>query len=83
VSGQISSVNYTVKQLQFENSGNVYSANLTYYGGTSNNGSAYWATGFSLTVLNNENYSVSIIFYTGTNAGSTFGDFRKPTQSVF
>jgi hypothetical protein len=88
VSGQINSVNYSVQQLLFENSGNVYSANLTYYGGSSSNASdywngsayvptgfsAYWATGFSATLPNNLNYSVTAIFNSGLNVSIGYPD---------
>jgi len=87
VSGQINTVNYSVAQLLFENSGNVYSANLTYYGGSSSNASeswngsafvptgfsAYWATGFSLTVPNNQNYSIIADF--GSNVTIPAGHY--------
>jgi len=88
VSGQVSTVNYWPLAVQFENymclarpqaySGCILSANLTHYGGSSSNGSAYWLTGFSALLPNNENYSVLVIMGTGRNdyhPGSTlYGD---------
>ncbi len=72
VSGQVNSINYNVLAVNLDDyPGYVYTSNLTYYGGSSSNEYAYWATGFSVIVPNNENYSVSLIFSTGTNDKDT------------
>ena len=96
VSGQINSVNYTVQQLLFESSGNVYSANLTYYGGSSSNASeywngsayvptgfsAYWATGFSLNVPNNQNYSIIADFGNNVTIPAGYSAFFNNTNKT-
>jgi hypothetical protein len=80
--GQISSINWSPLAIQFENytclsfgryapSGCIFSANLTFFGGTvSTNQTYYWATGFSAIIPNNQNYSVSLINENNVSAWS-------------
>jgi hypothetical protein len=96
IGGQINTINSSVSQLLFENSGNVYSANLTYYGGSSSNASeywngsayvptgfsAYWATGFSVTVPNNQNYSIIADFGNNVTAPAGYYAFFNNTDET-
>lgn len=78
ISGEVSSANYWPLGVQFENyaclarpqvlSRCVFSANITYLGGSLGNSSTYWTTAFSATLPNNQNYSVTVIMGTEGNA---------------
>ncbi len=81
--GQISSVDYGPAAIQFESYtclatpqsslGCVFSANLTFAGGTvATNGTNYDVTLFSVAVPNNQNYSMIVVFRNNSTTSAGF-----------